>query len=546
MEAIVKKFTGFAFAVIFSALCSAPAGAQQAQEDSANYKVLHKVSAGDIENIMPNITDLADAIKKRLEEQYTKAKQKATLTDKKEKMGQKQIKPLSSAEIAEKYKSAVVLVLYQNVNARTREIEGSGHGSGVIINVQRNGLPDRLMVLTNAHVVENKNSVIKVRRADKNKEYAGKVKHIGFKEFGDDFALIEVDDKSFFDGAAVARLADKALKQGEDVYIAGFPDTRDNFSFIAANISKFINDKNLPSLYLIISYRINGGNSGGPVFDALGNLVGIVRSVPSDGTKNQTYAIPSEKLERFLRQVRDGKAILPGFLGTTIFNNTDPSERPHIFGFEGVRPQYIYGTPLQQAGMEEGDIITDINGRKLDSNGYLKKDGVKIQIINYIGLQAPGDSLHLRYYSPKDSTYREVPITVGGEQKSEALEDILQENWRYYSTGGINFVEKQFVNYAGERSYRIYIDGVLASQYDYDSFRIIGESIDKVNGRSVSNMESFIKALSLAPESPKIELYGGHIFYINGRSKAADEELHGQIDPEYEESYVKSGITVRQ
>jgi hypothetical protein len=59
-------------------------------------------------------------------------------------------------------------------------------------------------------------------------------------------------------------------------------------------------------------------------------------------------------------------------------------------------------------------------------------------------------------------------------------------------------------------------------------------------------MESFIKALSLAPESPKIEISNGYIFYINGRSKAADEELHGKIDPAYEKSYVKARTTARQ
>ena len=118
--------------------------------------------------------------------------------------------------------------------------------------------------------------------------------------------------------------------------------------------------------YIQTDASINRGNSGGPLFDMQGNVIGINNAIfsPSGGSVGIGFAIPAEIAAPIVDQLKDGLEIERGFLGVNIGPVDDdiadalglPRNRGEIIQF--VRE----GDAADQAGIEAGDIVTRING----------------------------------------------------------------------------------------------------------------------------------------------------------------------------------------
>ncbi|MEE4317461.1 MAG: Do family serine endopeptidase [Erythrobacter sp.] len=116
---------------------------------------------------------------------------------------------------------------------------------------------------------------------------------------------------------------------------------------------------------------INRGNSGGPLFDMRGNVIGINNAIfsPSGGSVGIGFAIPAEIAAPIVEQLKDGLEIERGYLGVSLGPITDdiadamglPSNRGEIV--QGVQE----GTAAEAAGLKAGDIITSINGQDVTS-----------------------------------------------------------------------------------------------------------------------------------------------------------------------------------
>jgi serine protease Do len=122
---------------------------------------------------------------------------------------------------------------------------------------------------------------------------------------------------------------------------------------------------------------INHGNSGGPLFDMQGNVVGIASDIvsPTPGFTGLGFAIPSDWARFVVTQLQTYGWVRPGWIGVKLQEVTpglaNALNLPSLPGFiiSGVRPD----SPAQAAGLEIGDVILRLNGRTpTDSRAFLR------------------------------------------------------------------------------------------------------------------------------------------------------------------------------
>ena len=173
---------------------------------------------------------------------------------------------------------------------------GLSGGSGVVIAGNR--------ILTNAHVVESAVS-IEVKRADQSMRFPARVAFISHDA---DLALLEVEDRAFFEGARPAPLG-KMPKLQQNVVVYGFPIGGDTLSITSGIVSRIEIDTYTQSYRDLLSVQIdaaiNPGNSGGPVMTD-GAVVGIAMQ-GIERADNVGYMIPAPVIAHFLEDVKDGR-----------------------------------------------------------------------------------------------------------------------------------------------------------------------------------------------------------------------------------------------
>lgn len=117
---------------------------------------------------------------------------------------------------------------------------------------------------------------------------------------------------------------------------------------------------------------INRGNSGGPLFDMRGNVIGINNAIfsPSGGSVGIGFAIPSEIAEPIVNQLKEGREIERGYLGVSLQPMSD--DLADSLGLDRNRGEIVQlvtdDSPAEAAGMQAGDIIVEVNGREVSSD----------------------------------------------------------------------------------------------------------------------------------------------------------------------------------
>lgn len=252
-----------------------------------------------------------------------------------------------------------------------QEPERRGTGSGFIISADG-------LILTNHHVVDGADE-IKVRLTD-NREFTGKV--LG-SDAETDIAVVKIDAK---DLPYLTMGNSDELKVGEWVAAIGSPFGLDNTvtsGIVSAKSRKLPSDQYVP--FIQTDVAVNPGNSGGPLFNMKGEVVGINSQIfsTSGGFMGLSFAIPSNLAMQIKDQlVKNGK-VTRGRIGVVIQSVTQ--DLAESFGMKtpkgAIVSQVEKDGPAAKAGLQEGDIITAVNGRAID-------DSVDMPVI--IGSMAPG------------------------------------------------------------------------------------------------------------------------------------------------------------
>jgi serine protease Do len=237
-----------------------------------------------------------------------------------------------------------------------------GQGSGFIVS------PDGY-ILTNAHVVADADEVT-VRMTDR-REYSAKVVGIDRRS---DVAVLKIEGKDL----PVVRLGDPAkLRPGEWVLAIGSPFTFEN-SVTAGIVSA--TGRSMPGEDGLVPFiqtdvAVNPGNSGGPLFNLSGEVVGINSQIysRSGGYMGLSFAIPIDVANNVREQLVSTGKVTRGRIGVQIQEVN--SQFADAFGLDRPRGalvgQVIEGGAAQKAGVKTGDVILSVDGKPVERSGQL-------------------------------------------------------------------------------------------------------------------------------------------------------------------------------
>lgn len=250
-----------------------------------------------------------------------------------------------------------------------------GAGTGFI--VSSDGL-----ILTNKHVVSDKEAEYVVIMTD-NKEYNAKVLA---RDPVQDLAIMKIEGGNSFKPLKLGSVDD--IQIGQTVIAIGnalgrFQNTVSVgvISGLGRTIVATGPDFATERLEDIIQTdtAINRGNSGGPLINLKGEVVGINTAVSTEG-ENIGFAISIDKAKRSIEQVKTLGRISYPYMGVRyIILNKEISKARDIEVDYGAlivgdnEPAVVDGSPAQKAGIKEGDIILEINGEKITEDNSLAK-----------------------------------------------------------------------------------------------------------------------------------------------------------------------------
>ena len=283
-------------------------------------------------------------------------------------------------------------------NPGPREFQNNSLGSGFIISSDG-------YILTNAHVVEAADE-INVKLTDK-REYKAKV--IG-SDKRTDIALIKIEAT----GLPAVKFGDpNRLKVGEWVIAIGSPFGFEN-SVTAGIVSA--KGRSLPQEnfvpFIQTDAAVNPGNSGGPLFNMRGEVVGINSQIYSrtGGFMGLSFSIPIDVAYDIAQQLKTGGKVTRGRIGVVIQPVT--KELAESFGLPKPAGALISsvekGSPADKAGIEAGDVILKFGGRDVTSSEDLPR---------LVGSTKPGGKAVVQLMRSKAP--REVTVVVG-EMPDEA------------------------------------------------------------------------------------------------------------------------------
>lgn len=331
----------------------------------------------------------------------------------------------SASEIYANNINSVVAIQTEVVttNIFGQKIGGAAAGSGFIIS-------DNGYVLTNAHVVSDASS-IKVIMSDKT-EYKATV--VGSEEESDVAVLKLESDKTFT--PVILGDSDKMII-GEDVVAIGNPLGELTFSItkgIVSALNRTIQVDAYTTLNMFqVDCAVNEGNSGGPIFNMYGEVIGIVSAkYASETIEGLGFCIPINDVSNIVTDLIDyGKVTNKAYMGISV---TDVDEKM-VSQYKMVKGAYIAtiekGSCAEKAGLKIGDIIVKFDDKEVKSVS---------ELLSFKKNYRAGDSAKLQVWRSgeyKDITivfdeYDEETVKALEEEQNKELQEQLPQEYQQY------------------------------------------------------------------------------------------------------------------
>ena len=214
------------------------------------------------------------------------------------------------------------------------------------------------------------------------------------------------------------------LELGDTVFTVGAPLGKEYMGTITKGIVSGINRMVSVELgsgnYLMEVIQtdapINSGNSGGPICNIVGEVVGITSSkLAGTGIEGMGFAIPINSVMDVIENIETGKEIVRPYLGVQLVDLTNTFALQYYYGIKigsdvefGAVLSYVEeNKPADKAGLKAGDVIVEIDGEKVDDVSHFKYVLYKHKV---------GDSVKIKYY--RENKLGETTIVL-----SEAIEN---------------------------------------------------------------------------------------------------------------------------
>ena len=293
-------------------------------------------------------------------------------------------------------------VLPSTVTVSSKLTDGNGVGTGEVLDNQGH-------ILTNNHVVSTngtqQSSRVEVRLHDGSIRVA---KIVG-TDVTSDLAVIKIDPSglelkpiTFGDSSKVV--------PGETVVALGSPhNLQDTVTAGVISNTDRAAEAEKDGVYIPMIQTdapVNHGNSGGPLVNSNGALVGINSQIESEGGGNEgiAYAIPSNYAKRISDEIISKGKATHGYLGANIESApAQTNEGESRFFPDGVRVTNISsGSPAEKAGLQKGDIIVEADGHRIEQSKTL--NGV-------VRAQAAGATIDMKV--KRGSETKTIKVTLG-------------------------------------------------------------------------------------------------------------------------------------
>lgn len=290
----------------------------------------------------------------------------------------------------------------------SQEYTAEGAGSGIIISKTDSDI----LILTNYHVIEGAEE-LSVTFYDE-QSYDAKVVGVSEKK---DIAVIKValnDIKpSTIESIAIATIGDSnKLKVGNGIIAIGnaLGYGQSVTTGVVSALNREVTMDNTKTKMIQIDAAINGGNSGGALLNAQGEVVGInsvkysaAATSTSASIEGMGFAIPISDVKDLINQLMNGEDDLSGgsigvegFM-TTDFENT--SNLPKGFYIQKITK----GSGADKAELEIGNIITEIDGRKVEEFSVISE---------YLDGKNKGEEIELTIAYPSGREYKEKTVKI--------------------------------------------------------------------------------------------------------------------------------------
>ncbi|MEP7008706.1 MAG: Do family serine endopeptidase [Acidobacteriota bacterium] len=364
-------------------------------------------------------------------------------------------------------------------------------GSGFVVS------PDGLIV-TNNHVIDGATSV-RVHLGDR--DYPAEVKGT---DPSTDLALLKIDA-----GHSLRYLelgdSDKT-RVGDWVMVIGNPLNLDKTVTTGVVSAKGrsigINPDSAFENFIQTDAAINFGNSGGPVVDMDGRVIGIATAINA-GAENIGFAVPVSTLQEVLPQLRDKGKVIRGYLGVQIQNLN--FETAQSFGLDTTDGALVGrvedDTPAAEAGLKHGDVLLSVDGRKIKTTRDL---------IDYVANKGPNTKVKLVVLRDGKQIDKVIKLGERPGQIQQASND------KPKGRSGIGWLGIQYQDLTGglrnehglpKDAQGVWVTDVNASSPLYEKFVRPGDLITEVNGRPVDGTNAFEKAIGEAKPGTFVRLY---------------------------------------
>ncbi len=372
-----------------------------------------------------------------------------------------------------------------------RERRSDSAGSGFVISADG-------YIVTNHHVIEDATGLTVALNG---RQYEAEVRG---DDPATDLALLKIEPEGELD---FLRLADSdRVRVGDWVVVVGSPLRLENSVSVGVVSAKgrSINitpDRSLEN-FIQTDAAINFGNSGGPLLDLYGSVIGIATAI-NFGAENIGFAVPSSTLKSILPQLRESGSVRRGYLGVNI-DDLD-YEEAEAFGLESTDgalvTQVIEDSPSEKAGLRHGDVILEVDDRKIRDNRDL---------IDYISSRAPGETVSVTVFRNGETLAKKVTLGerpgVGGAVQPEAEEEEGSIEWlgiRYQDLTPSN----REIHGVPDEIEGVWVTEVAPSSPLYDKNVRPNDFIVEVNGAAVGSVAELEAEVEKVASGAFIRLY---------------------------------------
>ena len=384
--------------------------------------------------------------------------------------------------------------------SRPRDQHEQGLGSGVIINSDG-------YILTNNHVVEGA-SDIRIYTSDKRELKA----HIIGADPRSDIAVIKVEAK---DLPALPIGDSSQVEVGDIVLAIGNPfgvGQTVTMGIVSATGRGNLGIEDYED-FIETDAAINPGNSGGALINTRGELVGINTAIlanGSNGNQGVGFAVPANQARQVMDQIISKGRVERGYMGVMIQEVTPSVAK--AFNLDQVQGGALVGdvtegSPAARAGIQKGDIILELNGRRVADSRELRLK---------ISQMAPGSDVRMRIF--RDGSRRDVELKLG-----ELPNDQARATERGASNSPISGIAVDNLNAQILRELNlpsntsgVVITGIEPGSAAEAAGLQRGDVIQEVNRRPVTSTTEFDRALRSAGNESILLLVnkGGRTSYI--------------------------------